>query len=202
MDGIFKFFGSNPTMIVAIFTALGTIALAVATWLYLKQTRRMVDIIHKSYHVDFSPKVFISGIKTERTISIKERKFGIKPICEITNLGKTEAKKPEVAYKISWGDLEIKKKIKPASYLYPTQKAFFDTGVLWRSLGDKDIEVAKQAFDSKIKPLIPKEFAPPILLDIKLKYLDHEDKKQERPFNFSYNWDSDTWSIYLPKKKK
>lgn len=59
----------------------------------------MRKIAFKSLQVDASPKVFLSKIDTKQNVNSSEKLLELTPLCWITNVGKTEAKKPEVSYK-------------------------------------------------------------------------------------------------------
>ena len=193
----------NPTLFASIVTSIATLVLAIITIFYLGETKKIREIADKAFQVDVSPKVFISNIVTRQLLNTQEKRLQIAAICEITNVGKTEAKNMEISYTILVGEkFQVPGTIEKAPYIFPTQTISFTTHSVGIKLNEGQVELAKNQLEKDKKITFPQNFDEKINLKIKINYFDHNNKEQSVSYLCDYRWDSTDWGIRIPTEIK
>jgi len=181
------------------YLGIATIALAVITFFYLIETRSIRRIADKSFQIETSPKVFLARIDSKPALNTAKKEIEVKAVFKIMNVGKTEAKSFIGTYTLAHKNVKVEGQIGPLPYLFPTQVVHYDTKMLGVMLNEKNFSVAKEAMDQKKPLIVPKDFAPPISLDLNLRYFDQEGKEQNLPYRLKYLFHSNAW-VYLTDK--
>jgi hypothetical protein len=197
-----KLLSENPSLVTAVITTITTVVLVIITWRYLKETKRMRLIAYRSLQVDASPKVFLSTIRSAYDTNPAERQLIIEPTCYIRNVGKTEAKRIVASYKILFDDeTQSEKTIKPAPHIFPTQTVSFTPGKLRIVLDEQLIAQASETIAQKKKVLFPSNFRPKVLMNLTIKYLDHNEEEQKISYLAEYLWDEGSWGMTIAEEE-
>jgi len=193
---ILKWFTNNSSFILV----LVTLALAIITFYYLLETKRIRIVAEKSLKVEMLPQVFLENIESYPRLDEQKKEISVTAVFIIKNVGKTEAKNFVGKYKLSSGSANIEGKIGPVSYLFPTQGVRYETKVLSVTLNEKNFAVAKDALESKKPLIIPKDFGQPIYLNLSLNYLDVNGETIELPYRLKYLFHSNAWIHILEEE--
>ena len=120
----------------ALILTIATVALAILTFLYLRETKSMRcetksmrELAEKTFRVDTSPKVFLKEISPEMKFIDSRKSFEVSLIFKIVNTGETEALEVVVDYELfsEVSDDRVSKKqsiegrIGPVQYLFKDQ---------------------------------------------------------------------------------
>jgi len=188
----------------AIITAISTLALAIVTFLFLQQTKKMTDISSLALKIDSSPKVFISAIFTYQPLDEPKKRLMIYEKFVIKNTGKTEARNIKIKYKIIMGEqIQVPKELNEAPYIFPTQEIAFDSIPVFIELNDKEIQLSKEQIQNGKPILFPRGTKPKLEMEIEISYQGFKDEPQRIPYLCEYQWDSCKWVIMvLPKKEE
>ncbi|MFC2169655.1 hypothetical protein ACFLRM_03685 [Acidobacteriota bacterium] len=187
--------------LIAIITAIATVALARITYLYLKQTINMNKIAERNLQFQAAPKVFISKIMTHQNIDMENKVLKILPDCSVENTGGTEATNLCLAFKIKQANKDdIKKESEPAPYIFPNQKLSFKASIIKEEILERFLPKAQQSIEKNQPLLLSNDYAPIPYLDITLTYLDHDGKQQEFKYRCDYRWDQGNWGLSYTKE--
>jgi len=197
-----KLLRENPSLVTAVVSTITMVVLAFITWRYLKETKRMRQIAYESLQVDASPKVFLSTMKTAYDTNPSERQLIIEPTCVVKNVGKTEAKRIVISYKVLFDDeIKFEKTIKPAPHLFPTQELSLKAGKLRIRLDEQLIAQASETIAQKKKVLFPSNFRPKVSMNLSIKYLDHNEEEQLTSCLAEYLWDDGSWGMMVAEEE-
>lgn len=196
MKGLFKFFSENSALVLFI----ATLALAVITYFYLRETRLIRKTSEKSFLIETSPKVFLADIKFERQLNPSKMQIEVIAFFDIKNAGKTEAKNFIAMYIFSSGRARIEGKIE-APYLFPNQGVQYQTKMFVMSLSKKNFATALKSTTMKTPLIIPEKITPPIFLDLNLRYVDQEEIEQNIPYKIKYAFHNNKWNFVIEEEK-
>ena len=191
-------------IILPIITAIGSIALVIVTYLYLRETRRMRDISAQALTIDSSPMVFIDAIETHLLLDEPKKGLQIQARIVLKNTGKTEARTIMLKYKIILGErIQVPWKLQETPYIFPTQEITFNTDHVFIDLNDKEIQNAIEQVQSGKSILFPSETKPKLKIEIEVNYRGFGDEPQRIPYLCEYLWDLGKWDLLvLPKKEE
>lgn len=185
-----KWFADNNSLILAI----ATVALAIITYGYLKETSLIRKTTEKSFKLDIEPKVFLAEITPIPRLNESKKTIEVTLVLKIKNAGKTEAKEVIVDYKIAYeeGDEQKRKTatvdgtIGPIQYLFTGQEYVKETKILNVKLNEHDLAIVKEAMQQKKPVIITKDAYPPLSCELKLSYLDQEEEKISYLYKYKY----------------
>ncbi len=190
MKEVLEFLNKNHSLIITI----ATVILVIITFLYLIETRKQRLLMSKAVSIDTSPKVFIKNIESKVKPNYETNSIEITTYIKLKNCGKTEAKNVRLPYSIKYGDKKLESIKGPFEYLFPDQISSYSTKFFSIPLDKKNMGIVKQAIESN-KPInVPKEYALPVYLDIKIIYNDLEGNEIETPYSLTYLFYKNMWA--------
>lgn len=200
--GISKLLSENPSLVTAAISTIVTVVLVFITWLYLRETKKMREIAYESLQVDASPKVFVSSLEIAHGLNPSTRKLILTPICKIRNVGKTEAKRIEISYKVLFNEeTQIEWQIERAPYIFPTQTFKFNAVAFEIILeNDEKVAQAKDILERVGKVLLPQNFSPQVSLNLTIKYFDYNDEEQKISYLAVYSWNHAGWGLRIAEE--
>ena len=149
MRASIRHFCSRLNQFSTLIVAIATVALAVITFFYLRETRLHRVSTQEAISIDTSPKVFISAMKPHFTPNLEKNSIDLRTPITIKNSGKTEAKNLNLSYTVKRGQQELKGTPNPWQYLFPGQECVCNTKFLEISIKPEDVPRAKEAIESK-----------------------------------------------------
>ncbi|MGA2534215.1 MAG: hypothetical protein ABSG19_14405 [Candidatus Aminicenantales bacterium] len=178
---------------------IATLGLAIITYFYLRETKKMRDVASDSLRIDAAPKIFIQSINTHRDFDKQAKKLFVNATIRINNVGKTEAKNIKIFYEIKiGGSLQIPRQVDTAPHIFPSQSVTFKTLPVFFELNDKDLQIAGEHLEKKEKMLFPPAPRPAFLLLIKIEYIGYKDEPAAVSYLCEYDWECGDWAMSIP----
>ena len=178
----------------SITVAIATVALAIITFFYLRETSRLRKISEKALTLDVEPKIFVENISSIIKPDYDKRVLNVQALIKIKNGGKSEAIEFEAPYTLSWGKHRIDDKIGPVPYLFPTQGIAYETRIMSVEISETDMAIVKEAIETKKTVIVSKEMPVPIInFNISLKYKDRDGNLHEIPYSWKYIFHKNEW---------
>ncbi len=171
-----------------------TLVLAIITFFYLQETRKIRKVAEESLAIENSPQVFLENIEFEPHLNKSNRNIEIIAIFKIKNAGKTKATEFEASYTFSVGNLNQTDNTE-MPFLFPTQGIQFRTKMINVSLNEADFDIVSEAAEKKLILQVSKELVPLVHLDLNLKYIDHLGVEKNIPYKISYTFHSNSWGF-------
>lgn len=186
----------------SLITALCTVVLAMITWRYMLETKKMRKIAADSFQAETAPIVFLEFPAPIRKLDLQTRQFMIIPKGIVKNAGKSTATNLDIEYCLRKGSTRLSKKLLTAPYIYPTQQFILSPEAIAATLSDAVFADMKKIYDEKSEPVLRKDFAEQWFFDATLKYVDPKKNEQIRLYTFVYHWDQNSWGIVKPGTEK
>lgn len=197
-------------LVVSIITAFATLMLFIATFIlamitfsYLTETKKMREIAYKTLKIDLSPKIFIDRIETERNLNESNKILEIMPVYVLKNVGKSEATDVKLATKVvQGGKITDFSKFESGPDIYPTQEIEYRRSLILININDEYLDLMKKILNQEIidfketywLPRITDKESYPVKIYITIKYLDHEKKECGFTNVFRYHIGRNYWS--------
>ncbi len=185
---------SSMLLISTIVVTLATVFLAVTTFLYLRETKKLRILTHKAVSVDTSPKVFIKTIKGKMKPRFDANSIEINSSIIFTNCGKTETRNVRWSYVIdSEGAEKIEEAKGPYQYLFPSQTISYTIETFKFLMSQEQMEVVKKAVELDKSISIKNDLFRPVFLEINLEYEDLDGAEKKYPYSFKYIFSKNMW---------
>jgi len=173
--------------------SMATLALAIITFFYLRETSKIRRISEKALQLDLEPKIFIENISSEVKPDYNKNSLEVSAIIKIKNAGKIEGIQFQAPYTLSSGNIKIEGVIGPVPYLFTTQGITYQTKFMSIDISKENMEIVKQSLQVKKPLIVPENFVPPVSLDISLNYLDKQNKEYKIPYSWTYLFHKNEW---------
>lgn len=190
--------------------AIATVALAIITLLYLRETKKLRLQTQKAISVDISPMVFIDNVKTVFIMNNKKSCIDVRTSFAIKNSGKTEARNIQFSYVLTYKNgKEVRASAIPAQYLFPGQQCVCNTELITLFVKPEEFIRLKEKLQSKSTIIIKeitflkevREELEGLELSIELKYEDGDGEKVKWPHFFQYSIPKNSWVRSMRSKK-
>jgi len=178
-----------------------TIVLAVITFFYLLETKKMRKLAYKTFRVDLSPMVFVDDIKTMAKSNVEKKTLDLETRFYIKNYGKTAAENVRISIEFTSGDSKIVKELESTPYIFPTKTVSFWSNVSLNLTAEGISKIEAAIAAKKIIKMSP-DSIPLTHMKIDIKYLDHEKNEKSVQGLFRYNGDKDTWDYMTIEKEQ
>jgi len=175
-------------------SVLTTIALAIITYFYLVETKKIRKEYEKSFYYETSPKAFLEDVITTFKLNETKRTLDFFTTLYFRNTGKTEAFNFQHEYLFTSGNKSMKGEFGPMPYLHPGRGIKTATKLLGLDVKDENLfNLLKKDLKEKKPISINKPNFPPIILEVNVKYLDQNKKTIEYHYNFEYQLETNIW---------
>ncbi|MGB9004938.1 MAG: hypothetical protein WCB96_04360 [Candidatus Aminicenantales bacterium] len=190
-------------IILSIVTVISYVALAIITFFYMKETRRIREIAVEDLKIGASPQVFVSNIGTFQTLDEEKKKIAIQAIIQITNTGRTEATNVIIKYKLLIAEhIQIPWESQEAPYIFPNQSLLFNSLSYAIDLNEEDTKSAKSQLENNKKISFRPETKPKYEMEIKIEYFGYQKEKKILSWLCDYRWDGINWGMRILKEDK
>lgn len=179
--------------------AIAMCILAIITFFYLKETKKIRQVYEKAFDYEHSPKVFLHDVNSKVQLDEQKKSLVYLTTLKFKNAGKSSALNFEYKYSFVSGSLKKEEKFEQLAYLHPEQGIRIEATFLGVRLDDDSYNIVKKLLNEGKPIVIATPQLPSVFLNVTLRYLDQNNNQIEHKYTLEHLPNKNIW---VHKKEK